>query len=103
MGYENGITGAPTPEIYPPSAWQAPTVTHQTPYETHTSFTPVSEQFHGVYAPSSSTKKKNNRASQVLVKLTLPSGPLRYFFLLFVFATTTSSGSLGVDVTRTLM
>ncbi|KAG6014303.1 hypothetical protein E4U43_006683 [Claviceps pusilla] len=64
MGYENGITGAPTPDVYRPSTWQAPTVTHQTPYEARTSFTPVSEQFYGVYASSSSTKKKNNRASQ---------------------------------------
>ncbi|KAG5915419.1 hypothetical protein E4U42_008065 [Claviceps africana] len=64
MGYENGPPGASTSEVYRSSTWQPPTATQQTPYESHASYTPVTDHFYGVYATSSSAKKKNNRASQ---------------------------------------
>ncbi|KAG6005820.1 hypothetical protein E4U21_007592 [Claviceps maximensis] len=65
MGYENGLPGVPTSEVYRSSTWQPATATQQTPYESNANYTPVPEQFYGVYASSAaSAKKKNNRASQ---------------------------------------
>ncbi|KAK2593416.1 hypothetical protein QQS21_008867 [Conoideocrella luteorostrata] len=65
--YENGPSVPPTPGAYRPTTYPPPTPTHQTPYESHSNYPPAPEQYYGVYASSSSSgKKKNTRASQVL-------------------------------------
>ncbi|KAG6122998.1 hypothetical protein E4U14_002370 [Claviceps sp. LM454 group G7] len=63
MGYDNGLPGALTSGVYRPSSYQ-PESTIQTPFESHSSYMPSSDQYYGVYASSSSAKKKGSRATQ---------------------------------------
>ncbi|KAG6022969.1 hypothetical protein E4U41_002118 [Claviceps citrina] len=65
MTYENGPSVAPIPGVYRPSTYQPPIPPpSQPPYESLSNYPPVPEQYYGLYAPSSSTKKKSTRASQ---------------------------------------